>query len=142
MTGETSAAVRAARRRLVPWTGRPGRRRSRLPVLSLAADVVCALAVVLLLGHGEPAVPVLSGAALVVQAVAGLYRRRPAPRVLEDLPRVLGAAVAAVGVAAIAQGVLGVGEVGGTALRALLVQTALLVLARTTAGVLRRRRAV
>jgi exopolysaccharide biosynthesis polyprenyl glycosylphosphotransferase len=99
-------------------------------VLLLATDAVCVLTVVLLLGHAAPAVVVFSASALVVHAFAGLYRPRMDLSILDDLPLLGGASIAAIGVASIADGALGVGDVGAGTLWAALAQTALVVSSR------------
>ncbi|MFD0483067.1 sugar transferase [Kineococcus sp. GCM10028916] len=131
MASEPSTGVRPADRWVASGIGRTHGPRSQLGLLLLATDAVCVLAVVLLLGHDEPAVLVFSPAVLVVHAFAGLHQPRLDLSILDDLPLLLGAAIAAVGLASIAQGALGIGQVDGTALRAVLVQTALFTVART-----------
>jgi exopolysaccharide biosynthesis polyprenyl glycosylphosphotransferase len=135
----SSTGVRPAGRWSGSGTLRPRRRRSQLAMLLLATDAVCVLTVVLMLGHGQPAVLVFSSSALAVHAFVGLYRPRLDLSVLDDLPLLLGGAVAAVGVAAIAEGALGLGRVDGTALLAVLAQTGLVLLARTVVYAVRRR---
>ncbi|MBB2901364.1 exopolysaccharide biosynthesis polyprenyl glycosylphosphotransferase [Kineococcus radiotolerans] len=139
VTGGPSAGPRP----LAPWPSTPAthprRQRSQLAMLLLATDAVCVLGVVLLLGQGGPAVLVFSASVLAVHAAVGLYRPRLDLSVLDDLPLLLGSAVAAIGVAAIGGGALGLGEVDGGTLLAALVQTGLVVAARTAAYVARRR---
>ena len=138
MTSEPSTGVSSADHWSTPRAGRVGPRRSRLGLLLLATDALCVLTVVLLLGHGEPAVLVSTSSALAVHAVAGLYRPRPDPSVLDDLPLLLGGSIAAIGVASIAQGALGIGQVDATVLRAVLVQATLVTAARTAVLAVRR----
>jgi exopolysaccharide biosynthesis polyprenyl glycosylphosphotransferase len=138
MTSEPSTGVSSADRWLASGTGATRARRSQLMVLLLATDALCVLAVVLLLGHGEPAVLVFSSSALAVHAFAGLYRPRLDLSILDDLPLLLGASIAAIGVASIAQGALGMGQVDGTALRAVLVQATLITTARAVVYTVRR----
>ncbi|WP_380172026.1 sugar transferase [Kineococcus sp. DHX-1] len=116
---------------------RARRNRSQLATLLLATDAVCVLAVVLLLGHGAPAVVVFSASALVVHAFAGLYRPRMDLSILDDLPLLAGAGVASVGVASIADGALDIGDVEGSTLLAALAQTVLVLCARAVVYVLR-----
>ncbi len=116
---------------------RARRNRSQLATLLLATDAVCVLAVVLLLGHGAPAVVVFSASALVVHAFAGLYRARMDLSILDDLPLLAGAGIASVGVASIADGALGIGDVEGSTLLAALAQTVLILCARAVVYVLR-----
>jgi exopolysaccharide biosynthesis polyprenyl glycosylphosphotransferase len=138
-TGEPSTGVRSADRWFASANVPSRRRRSQLTLLLLATDALCVLAVVRLLGHGEPAVLVFSTSVLAVHAFAGLYRPRLDLSILDDLPLLLGAAVAAIGVASIVQGAFEIGHVDATALRAVLVQTALFTVVRTGVYTLRRR---
>ncbi|MEZ0166478.1 exopolysaccharide biosynthesis polyprenyl glycosylphosphotransferase [Kineococcus sp. LSe6-4] len=130
MTSDPGAGVRPVGAGPAGAVRRGRRKRSQLTALLLASDAVCVLTVVLLLGRGEPTVVVVSTSTLAVHALAGLYRPRMDLSVLDDLPLLAGAGVAAVGVAAIAEGALGLGDVTPWALWAALVQTLLLVGAR------------
>ena len=122
-----------------PAAPRPPRRRNQLALLMLLADSTCVLLVVLLLGRGDPAVGVFAVSVLLVHACVGLYRPRLDLSVLDDLPQVLGAAVAAVGVASLVQTATGLGDGVPSALDAVLAQTGLVVLARTLLYAVRRR---
>ncbi|MEZ0493334.1 sugar transferase [Kineococcus sp. TBRC 1896] len=121
---------------------RAGRPRQPLTALLVATDAVCVLAVVLLLGHGDPAVVFVSTSALVVNAVAGLYRPRMDLSVLDDLPLLVGSSIASLGVAAIAEGALGVGDVDRSTVWAALAQTVLVLSARALVYALRIRHRV
>ncbi|WP_432561945.1 sugar transferase [Kineococcus sp. SYSU DK003] len=135
-TRGTGTAVRPTGRWLASATSR---RRSQLTHLLLASDAVCLLTVVVLVGHGAPPVVVTAVSVLAVHAFAGLYRPRLDLSVLDDLPMLLGAGVAAVGVSAIAAAVLRLGTVDQRVLWTAAGQTVLVVLARTVVYAVRRR---
>lgn len=135
--GSTAGSTAPVRRPSWGSLRRARRNRSQLATLLLATDAVCVLAVVLLLGHGAPAVVVFSASALVVHAFAGLYRARMDLSILDDLPLLAGAGIASVGVASIADGALGIGDVEGSTLLAALAQTVLILCARAVVYVLR-----
>ncbi|WP_432544512.1 sugar transferase [Kineococcus sp. SYSU DK002] len=131
MTSGPGTVVRPAGGRLAPAPPRPTRRLPQLSLLLLGTDALSVLAVVLLLGQRSPVVAVFSASVLVLHALTGLYRPRLELSVLDDLPLLAGGAVGALGIASIAQGALGLGAVDGPALRAALLQTVLVVGART-----------
>jgi len=140
MTSGSSTGVRSADRWLASGSSRRGgRNRSQMPALLLASDAICSLAVVLLLGHQAPSVVVFALAVLAVHGFAGLYRPRLDLSVLDDLPMIFGAAVAAVGVASIVQGVVGFGTVDARTLWSAVAQTVLVLAARSVVYAVRRR---
>ncbi|NAZ87547.1 sugar transferase [Kineococcus indalonis] len=140
LTGDPATGARPQPPPGAPPRARTRRRRSQLPLALFAADAACVLAVLLATAaQRAPSVAVLGVSVLLAHCWLGLYRPRLELSVLDDLPLLLGGALAGVGVGAIAEAAFGAGRVDRCAVAAVAVQTCLVVLARTGTHVLRRR---
>ncbi|GAB7192042.1 hypothetical protein NUM3379_27510 [Kineococcus sp. NUM-3379] len=114
-----------------PAAAAPARRtRSRLTPALLAGDLACAAAVLAAAGPARPGVLVFTLALAVLYGLTGLYRSRLGLCVLDDLPLLLGGAVAALGASTVADVALHVVDVDARLVGALAAQTGLLLAGR------------